>query len=90
MDAYGSQGQQRSAVLAIKVAEYRVSSARSGEPPLLLLDDVLSELDLARHAAFLDAIAGVEQAFVTTTHEPERIHAAATYRVIRASLERVA
>ena len=90
MDAYGSQGQQRSAVLAIKIAEYRTSGERSGEPPLLLLDDVLSELDPARQVSFLDAIAGVEQAFVTTTHEPERIAPAAIYRVVRAALERVA
>ena len=87
--AFGSQGQQRSAVLAIKIAEYRVSSARCGEPPLLLLDDVLSELDAARQAAFLAAIAGVEQAFVTTTAAPPRIEAAATYRVERATLERL-
>ncbi|MBV8067265.1 MAG: DNA replication and repair protein RecF, partial [Candidatus Eremiobacteraeota bacterium] len=42
--AYGSQGQQRTAVLALKVAEYAVMRERSNEAPLLLLDDVLSEL----------------------------------------------
>ena len=68
--AYGSQGQQRTAVLALKVGEYHVMSDRSGEAPLLLLDDVLSELDQARAAAFLDGVSGYEQAFVTATHLP--------------------
>jgi DNA replication and repair protein RecF len=90
LSAFGSQGQQRSAVLAVKIAEYAVSTARSGEPPLLLLDDVLSELDRERQAAFLAAIAGVEQAFVTATSEPDRFGSAATFRVASATLERVA
>ncbi len=51
--SYGSQGQQRTAVLALKVAEYAVMRDRSNEAPLLLLDDVLSELDEERAAAFL-------------------------------------
>ncbi len=42
-------------------------SATAGEAPLLLLDDVLSELDRDRRRAFLASIAGFEQAFVTTT-----------------------
>ena len=53
LEAYGSQGQQRTAVLALKVAEYAVMRERAGESPLLLLDDVLSELDEERAAAFL-------------------------------------
>lgn len=68
--AYGSQGQQRTAVLALKVAEYRVLHERTGEAPLLLLDDVLSELDEARARAFLRAVGAFEQAFVTATHLP--------------------
>jgi DNA replication and repair protein RecF len=65
--AFGSQGQQRTAVLALKVAEYETLEARGGEAPLLLLDDVLSELDPERQHAFLASVAGVEQAFITTT-----------------------
>lgn len=65
---YGSQGQQRTAVLALKVAEYRVLEARSGDAPILLLDDVLSELDADRQGAFLRGVESFEQAFVTTTH----------------------
>lgn len=64
---YGSQGQQRTAVLAIKAAEYALLHAAAGEAPLLLLDDVLSELDADRRAAFLASIAGFEQAFITAT-----------------------
>jgi len=68
--AYGSQGQQRTAVLALKIAEYHVMKERAGEAPLLLLDDVLSELDEERGSAFLAEISGYEQAFVTATHAP--------------------
>ncbi|HZY96717.1 MAG TPA: DNA replication/repair protein RecF [Candidatus Cybelea sp.] len=70
LSAYGSQGQQRTAVLALKVAEYAVMRERSDEAPLLLLDDVLSELDEERAAAFLGEIGEYEQAFVTATHLP--------------------
>jgi DNA replication and repair protein RecF len=88
--AFGSQGQQRSAVLALKVAEYSVRDDEDGESPLMLLDDVLSELDAFRKSAFLEAIDGVEQAFVTATEPPAGLRAAATYRVAAGSVERVA
>jgi DNA replication and repair protein RecF len=68
--AYGSQGQQRTAVLALKIAEYAVMRARASEPPLLLLDDVLSELDSERATALLSEIGAYEQSFVTATHLP--------------------
>jgi recombinational DNA repair ATPase RecF len=55
----------------------------------LLLDDVFSELDSERRAAFLRGVATVEQAFVTTTSEVDA-RAAATYRIEAAQLERVA
>jgi DNA replication and repair protein RecF len=87
--AFGSQGQQRTAVLALKVAEYGELEARAGEAPLLLLDDVLSELDPQRQAAFLHGIGSFEQAFVTTT-QPVDFPVAAAYRITAATLERVA
>ena len=87
--AFGSQGQQRTAVLALKVAEYGVLEARSGEAPLLLLDDVLSELDPDRQRAFLRGVGSFEQAFVTTTHDVD-VPVAAAYRIRAATLERVA
>lgn len=84
--AYGSQGQQRTAVLALKVAEYRVLHERTGEAPLLLLDDVLSELDETRARAFLQAVGGFEQAFVTATHLPTFLPHAHIWNVERARL----
>jgi DNA replication and repair protein RecF len=71
--SYGSQGQRRSAVLSLKVAEYGVLRERSGEAPLLLLDDVLSELDATRRERFLDQLGNVEQAFVTATAAPRTL-----------------
>jgi len=64
---YGSRGQQRTAALALKLAELQVSTATTGTPPLLLLDDVMSELDVQRRSTLLSALTGVEQAIVTTT-----------------------
>ncbi len=87
LEAYGSQGQQRTAVLALKVAEYGVMRERSYEAPLLLLDDVLSELDDTRAAAFLGEIGEYEQAFVTATHLPAGLSDAA--RVARVEDARV-
>ena len=74
---YGSQGQQRTAVLALKIAEYAVLQERCGEAPLLLLDDVLSELDETRAAALLGEISGYEQAFLTATHLPKKLQTGA-------------
>jgi len=67
LSRYGSQGQQRTAVLALKAAEYALMQAATGEAPLLLLDDVLSELDADRRRSFLARLEGFEQAFITTT-----------------------
>jgi DNA replication and repair protein RecF len=64
---WGSRGQQRTAALSLKLAEVEMMRQVTGESPLLLLDDVMSELDEVRRHALLDALAGVEQALVTTT-----------------------
>ena len=66
--AYGSQGQQRTLVLALKLAELKLIEEVVGEPPLLLLDDVLAELDLLRQNQLLDAIQERFQTLITTTH----------------------
>ncbi|NMA00462.1 MAG: DNA replication/repair protein RecF [Clostridiaceae bacterium] len=63
---YASQGQQRSIVLALKMAELVILSRRTGEKPILLLDDVLSELDASRRHQLLDVISG-HQVFITST-----------------------
>lgn len=66
--AYGSQGQQRTLVLALKLAELKLIEEVVGESPLLLLDDVLAELDLHRQNQLLEAIQDRFQTLITTTH----------------------
>lgn len=66
--AYGSQGQQRTLVLALKLAELELIEQVVRDPPLLLLDDVLAELDLQRQNQLLEAIQERVQTLVTTTH----------------------
>lgn len=66
--SFGSQGQQRSAVLAAKLAELEFFREEAGEYPLLLLDDVMSELDDARRTQFLSHVSGRVNTFVTTTN----------------------
>jgi DNA replication and repair protein RecF len=63
---YGSRGQQRSVALAIKLAELEYIEEAAGEQPILLLDDVLSELDAPRRADLLLAVRNLDQTFVTT------------------------
>ena len=62
---HGSQGEQRVAVLALLLAEAELLAERHGVPPLLLLDDVLSELDGDRRAALVERIRGGSQVLVT-------------------------
>ncbi len=61
-----SRGQQRSAALALRLAEVGYSRARTGDAPVLLLDDILSELDPARRARVLSVAYGVDQVLITT------------------------
>jgi DNA replication and repair protein RecF len=86
LDAFGSQGQQRTAVLALKVAEYETMRSRAGDAPLLLLDDVLSELDAERAGGFLAAVGRFEQAFLTTTDLPASVGPARTFRIVAATV----
>jgi DNA replication and repair protein RecF len=65
--AFGSQGEQRTAVLALVLAEAEHLAERRGEPPLLLLDDVFSELDSARAAALVSRLPEGGQTVVTAT-----------------------
>ena len=64
--SFASQGQQRTAVVSLKLAEAALIEARTGERPVLLLDDVLSELDGERRAALLDEVAGGGQVIITS------------------------
>src|SRR5205085_12621687 len=68
MSAYGSRGQQRTAVLALKLAEVDLMAAETGDTPILLLDDILSELDTRRRGYLLNTLTGQQyQALITTT-----------------------
>ncbi len=64
---FGSQGEQRLAVLSLLLAEAEVLAERRGVPPLVLLDDVLSELDAGRRRALAERIGTIGQAVVTAT-----------------------
>ena len=65
---YGSAGQQRTLVLALKLAELELVRQLWGEPPLLLLDDVLAELDPGRQQLLLEAVGEGHQCLVSATH----------------------
>jgi DNA replication and repair protein RecF len=70
---HGSQGQHRTIVLALKTAELDLLSERGGRVPILLLDDVSSELDRSRNRRFFEVLSHAGgQVFLTTTH-PEFI-----------------
>jgi len=71
---YGSRGQQRTAVLSLKLAELRWMHQQTQETPVLLLDEVLAELDKARRAYLLEHVNDVEQAILTAT-DPEMFSA---------------
>jgi DNA replication and repair protein RecF len=64
--SFASQGQQRTAVVSLKLGEAAVVAHRTSEPPVLLLDDVLSELDASRRAALLERLASAGQVIVTS------------------------
>ncbi len=69
---YGSQGQQRSAALSLKLAEINLIVEETGESPILLLDDVLSELDEIRRKKLITSFGDI-QIFITTTDINEEI-----------------
>jgi DNA replication and repair protein RecF len=67
LGSYGSRGQVRTTLLTLKLAELEWMHERSGEQPVLLLDEVLAELDAARRADLLGRLAGRGQVLLTTT-----------------------
>lgn len=85
IQTYGSQGQQRTTALSLKLAEIELVKQEVGEPPVLLLDDVLSELDDYRQSHLLNTIQGQVQTFITTTNitgiDHETIRQATIYNV---------
>ncbi len=89
---FASRGQQRTAILAFKLAALDLLTVTHGRPPLLLLDDVFSELDPQRRAHLVRRIGDLPQAFVTTTTtddlDPALVAAATVWEVTPGRLER--
>ncbi|MFN2222517.1 MAG: DNA replication and repair protein RecF, partial [Candidatus Promineifilaceae bacterium] len=67
LSSYGSRGQQRTAMLALKLAEIHWMAAQSEDAPVLLLDEVVAELDERRRALLLETVQSVSQAVLTAT-----------------------
>lgn len=67
LSSYGSRGQQRTAILALKMAEINWMTRQSGEVPILLLDEVVAELDAHRRALLLNYVKDANQALLTAT-----------------------
>jgi DNA replication and repair protein RecF len=89
--SFASQGQQRTAVVSLKLAESALIARRTGERPVLLLDDVLSELDGERRAALLDEVAGGGQVVITSVEAgpfpPELISRAMVWTVEKGGIQ---
>ncbi|MBU8786270.1 MULTISPECIES: DNA replication/repair protein RecF [Bacillus] len=90
VQTYGSQGQQRTTALSLKLAEIDLIQEEIGEYPILLLDDVLSELDDYRQSHLLHTIQGRVQTFVTTTSvdgiDHQTLNEAGIFRVANGAL----
>jgi DNA replication and repair protein RecF len=81
MQSYGSRGQQRSVALSLRLAELRYMTNRTGEQPILLLDEAMAELDEDRRRLLLRLMQSHPQALVTTSNIdafPEDFRDAAT------------
>jgi DNA replication and repair protein RecF len=94
MRIYGSRGQQRTVVLAVKLAEAKLLTEKTGEQPIMLLDEALSELDEARRRYLTKTIESSQQAILTTTHwtayNTEFLAQATLLRVREGRVERIA
>jgi DNA replication and repair protein RecF len=93
MNTFGSRGQQRTVALSIKLAELEWVTQAKDDPPVLLLDDVLSELDAMRRSLVMQAIAPVQQVLVTTNDvlrcDPQFVAQSSLWRVNAGRLERI-
>ena len=69
MGIFASRGEARSVALALRLSEASYLSSVKGEEPIILLDDVLSEMDLQRRTRVLEKITAYEQAVITTTDQ---------------------
>lgn len=91
LGTYGSRGQVRTALLSLKIAEVAWMRERTGQSPVLLLDEALAELDPARRADLLDRLSSGQQILLTTTDlalfSPEFLHRAALWHINAGRLE---
>ena len=78
--SYASQGQMRTAALAMKLAEVQIFKEISGEYPVLVLDDVMSELDLPRRKKLLQRVHGI-QTILTCTHTERVLYGADCHKI---------
>lgn len=82
---FASQGQQRTAVLAYKLAEMELMHQETGEYPVVLLDDVMSELDRSRREFLVEILNKKAQTIITTTHlgsfTPDILSDAAIFKI---------
>jgi DNA replication and repair protein RecF len=92
LGTYGSRGQSRSAILALKIAEVTWMNAKSGHWPILLLDEVLAELDIERRFDLLTRLGQSEQVMLSTTDmnlfDPGYVKNATIWRVAGGRVER--
>ena len=88
---FGSQGQQRTAALSLKLAEIDIIKKETGEDPILLLDDVLSELDLERQEYLIKTLS-FNQLFITTAEMQEKLMEefpdASIFRVVKGKVKK--
>lgn len=85
---FGSQGQQRTVALSIKLAEAEIFKARTGEYPVLILDDVLSELDKTRQRRLISKVEGM-QTILTCTNIDGSLLKGKNYKKIKISLGKI-
>ena len=93
LGVYGSRGQTRTAMLALKLAEVAWMKTRSGQWPVLLLDEVLAELDQDRRSDLIERLAQGEQIMMTTTDldlfPSDLVHKATLWQVEAGRLQEV-
>jgi len=91
LGVFGSRGQQRTAALSLKLAEAKFMLSKTEEHPILLLDDVLSELDGQRRRHLLHSVTSYQQVLMTTTSlehfEPDFLEQAVLFRVNQGRVE---
>ena len=80
LPSFASRGQQRAAVLALAFLQVSFLELRRGEKPVVLLDDVFSELDDAHQSALLSNLSN-HQVLITATHVPEQLHGSSVWKV---------